>query len=140
MNIKSLVSKFGLSVNDVEECFYNALDGAKNIGGKNADDSLVHKFFVDLLEESGVSIGVSEKIADYYVYDLAKHIERKQESLAKKVLQSNKDPITVIRHELEVEDEPLEEDDSIQTSGEIDKTLGMSKNHPKVVPVSLTYQ
>lgn len=146
MNLKNVLKKYGLKDLEVEDLFLQSIEGAKNIGGAHPSPDLVHKFFVDLLEEEGVGARESQGIADYYIYTLSALQETFRKKVSQEILNTNAEPIDVLKKALgkDGEEEELEEDEGGggagaqggqqgQTSGGISASLGMNKRNPRYV-------
>lgn len=126
INLKSIIGKYDLTVQDLEECVRKAEKTVRKIYGKNNDNDLLQKFLEDSFEELGISYRDIPKLVEYYSY--YQETNTKKEKLLNE-LNSGKEPRDIA--EEEISNEEIEEEESMQTSTSISNTLGMARKPPK---------
>lgn len=121
INIKSMARKYDLEIQELDDCYYKALNQVKKIDKSILNEELLSKYLEDKLEEMGIEYKDINVITSYY-------IKLQEEEIADKIVNTNEEPIDVIEDEMEKD---RMEGESIQTSNNtgIDSTIGRNRRH-----------
>lgn len=126
-NLKNILFKYNLTPNDTDALYQrisNKVSKQSLIG--YTPEEMTNKLFVDNLEKNGLPGNVADKIASYYSSQVANAVLQEKKKLANKIANSTREPIDIVTEAIE-----LEEDDAMQTSGQMNSALGMNKRNPK---------
>jgi hypothetical protein len=119
VNIKGIAKKYDVEINDLDSVYYSVYKQLKKLNNLNED--LFNKYMQDKLQEFYMDDKDIYSLSDYYTQIF---IDEENNKLADKIINSEQEPIDIIKSEL---NKDKMDGEVIQTSGEMSQVIGRNR-------------